>query len=239
MTKAKEFLSPINNTSVVQQVIERLTMAMIHKELRPGDKIPTELELSTNFGVGRNSVREAIKILVSFGVLEIKRPEGTFVTKGFADTMIDPLLYGIILAEDESMDSLKELREWIDTGMLLLAMKKAGPDDIQLLERAADGLTKEVRCGDVETIFAADNRFHEILAEITHNSLFGKIAGLVRLLTYEMRHRTICHMLQLGEGESMAEVHQEIFRVLKEKDCSKVDRIIKQSYFYEEGALDE
>ena len=72
----EKFLKPISTKSVVQQVIDRLTDAMLHKELRPGDKIPTEMELSESFGIGRNSVREAIKILVSYGVLEIRRPEG-------------------------------------------------------------------------------------------------------------------------------------------------------------------
>ena len=111
----KSFLRPIDNTSVVQQVIDRLTYAMIYKELRPGDKLPTEMELASSFGVGRNSIREAIKILVSFGVLDIRRPEGTFVTNGFSDKMINPLLYGIILDQSDSIDSLKELREWVDT----------------------------------------------------------------------------------------------------------------------------
>ena len=46
----KSFLRPIDNTSVVQQVIDRLTYAMIYKELRPGDKLPTEMELASSFG---------------------------------------------------------------------------------------------------------------------------------------------------------------------------------------------
>ena len=80
--ETQKYLKPINTKSVVQQVVDRLTQALINKELRPGDKIPTEKELASTFGAARNSVREAIKILISFGVLEIRRPEGTFVTNG-------------------------------------------------------------------------------------------------------------------------------------------------------------
>ena len=60
---------------------------MLNRELRPGDKIPTEAELAESMGVGRNSIREAIKILVYLGVLEIRRAEGTFVCEGFSESM--------------------------------------------------------------------------------------------------------------------------------------------------------
>ena len=85
-------LKRIKSESVVQQIIDSLVEAMIRKELKPGDQIPTEMELAERLGVGRNSVREAIKILVYFGVLEIRRAEGTYVCEGFTDTMIDPII---------------------------------------------------------------------------------------------------------------------------------------------------
>ncbi|MFR5583868.1 MAG: FadR/GntR family transcriptional regulator [[Clostridium] scindens] len=61
------YLKKVSSESVVQQVINALTDAMINRELRPGDKIPTEAEMAENMGVGRNSIREAIKILVLSG----------------------------------------------------------------------------------------------------------------------------------------------------------------------------
>ena len=117
-------LKKVKNPSVVQQVIDSLTDAMIRKELRPGDKIPTENELSESLGVARNSVREAIKILVFLGVLEIRRPEGTFVCDGFSESMINPMIYGIILNQGDSWDSLMELREMTEAGVIRLAIEK-------------------------------------------------------------------------------------------------------------------
>lgn len=238
--KRSGFLKPIDNTSVVQKVIDQLTLAMIHKELRPGDRIPTEIELAESFGVGRNSVREAIKILVSFGVLEIKRPEGTFVTGGFSDKMMDPLLYGIILDESDSMDSLKELREWIDIGMLLLAARKSDAQDVARLEHALHALVEKLKAGDDSAAFDADNVFHSVMAEITHNPLFAKIGSLVRLLTYEIRRRTFRNMTRTQEGrETMAQVHEDIFNAIRMRDTNKAKEIIEGSYFYERGVLDE
>ena len=59
-----EYLKKINRSSVVQRVIDRLTEAIVSGELKPGDRIPTEMELAEQMGVARNSIREAVKILV-------------------------------------------------------------------------------------------------------------------------------------------------------------------------------
>ena len=67
-----EYLKKINRSSVVQRVIDRLTEAIVSGELKPGDRIPTEMELAEQMGVARNSIREAVKILVYIGVLEIR-----------------------------------------------------------------------------------------------------------------------------------------------------------------------
>ena len=141
------YLKKINNESVVQRVINCLTDAMINKELRPGDKIPTELELSETLGVGRNSIREAIKILVYLGVLEIRRAEGTFVCEGFTESMIDPMIYGIILDKADSYDNLMELREMMESGVVRLAMTKYTEEDIRNLEEKLTRMKAQIGKG--------------------------------------------------------------------------------------------
>ena len=233
----KNFLRPIDNTSVVQQVIDRLTYAMIYKELRPGDRLPTELELAASFGVGRNSIREAIKILVSFGVLDIRRPEGTFVASGFSDKMINPLLYGIILDQSDSIDSLKELREWVDYGILELAMTKAAPEDLFQLEVQLKTLLKEIDDGLVERVFRADDNFHEAISTAAHNSLLGQIAKLVRTLTSEMRMSTIRNMLELGKANELKKAHEDLFDIIKRKNDSAARELLVEGYFYRYNIL--
>ena len=233
----KNFLRPIDNTSVVQQVIDRLTYAMIYKELRPGDKLPTEMELAASFGVGRNSIREAIKILVSFGVLDIRRPEGTFVASGFSDKMINPLLYGIILDQSDSIDSLKELREWVDLGILELALEKAKPEDIFRLEEQLNKLLTEINSGDTQRIFVADDEFHEAISAAAHNSLLGQIAKLVRTLTSEMRMKTISNMIKIGKSTELKKAHEDIFNIVKCKNDDDARKLLVDGYFYRYNVL--
>ncbi|MBR1647586.1 MAG: FadR family transcriptional regulator [Selenomonadaceae bacterium] len=233
----KKFLRPIDNTSIVQQVIDRLTYAMIYKELRPGDKLPTEMELAASFGVGRNSIREAIKILVSFGVLDIRRPEGTFVASGFSDKMINPLLYGIILDQSDSIDSLKELREWVDFGILELAMEKAEPEDIFQLKEQLEELLEAIDGGDAENVFRADDDFHEAISTAAHNSLLAQIAKLVRTLTSEMRMNTIRNMLNIGKARELKQAHEDLFNIIERKNDESARKLLVEGYFYKYNIL--
>ena len=102
--KNNVFKSPIASKSVVDRIIDETTSAIIDGSLKPGDKIPTEMELCESFQVGRNSVREAIKILEAFGVVYIKRAEGTFVSSSFNNRMLDSILYGLILQKESTDD---------------------------------------------------------------------------------------------------------------------------------------
>ena len=77
--------------SISEIIVKRITDALISGELKPGDKIPTEVEFSEKLGVSRNAVREALKVLVAFGVLEIRRSEGTFVVEEYNNKLLDPL----------------------------------------------------------------------------------------------------------------------------------------------------
>lgn len=239
MENKKKFLRPIKTKSVVQQVIDRLTLAMINKELRPGDKIPTEKELSEMFGTARNSVREAVRVLVSFGVLEIRRPEGTFVAKGFSDPMIDPLLYGIILDDTGTMESLLELREWIDIATMRLAIEKATEEDVKLLEDCLADMEDQFKLNDFNGVFETDDIFHETLSEITHNTLFVKICHITRLLTTEIRVKTIQHMMRTSAGrKELYQSHVEEFNAVKNRDDVQAEALIRKSYFYDKGALE-
>lgn len=231
------FLKPINNTSVVQQVIDGLTEAMISKKIKPGDKIPTEIELAESFGVGRNSIREAIKILVYLGVLEIKRADGTFVCKGFSESMIDPMIYGIILDEDESYQYLKELRELMEVGVVKLAMQKYNKKDIECLKEKYMQLQHAVDKEDcnIQEVFEADNAFHEMVSSMGKNPLVDKINSVVRVLTYSMRLKTVTNLILNGEKDQLMKVHEDIYNMICDKDDSRVSDIIQESYFYSKG----
>ena len=74
-------LKPLNREPISASILNMITESILSGRLKPGDKLPTELELSNKLNVSRNSVREAIKMLSSLGVIEVKRGAGTFITQ--------------------------------------------------------------------------------------------------------------------------------------------------------------
>lgn len=233
MMQSNEYLKKVNSESVVQQIINNLTSAMINRQLRPGDKIPTEMELAETMGVGRNSVREAIKILVYLGVLEIRRAEGTFVCDGFSESMIDPMIYGIILDKEDSYEKLMELREMIEVGVMDLAMRKMEPAHLQQLQEKLLGMKKEIDKGpiNVENVFLADSAFHDKISEMGDNPLVNKINQVVRVLTYGLRHDTVKTMLETGRGQELYEAHEQIYNMMVKKETKDMNQAVRLTYF--------
>lgn len=229
------YLKKVSSESVVQQVINALTDAMINRELRPGDKIPTEAEMAENMGVGRNSIREAIKILVYLGVLEIRRAEGTFVCEGFSESMIDPMIYGIILDKEDSYENLMELREMIEVGVLQLAMAKVQEEERKSLKEKLGHMKTAIEAGSekVENAFWADNEFHDAICNIGKNPLVNKINQVVRVLTYSMRFTTVETMIKTGRGQELYEAHQKIYEMIENKVTDNLNMAVRKTYFSE------
>ena len=224
MASEVSYLKKINCESVVQQVIRCLTEAMVNKELRPGDKLPTELELAESMGIGRNSVREALKILTYLGVLEIHRPEGTFVGEGFTRSMINPMIYGIILEGADSYTNLMDLRGIVE---------KYNEEDVQQLKKALDHLKEEIQKGtdNVQGVFEADNQFHEMISHMGHNPLVDKINQVVRELTYAIRLKSVEEVVKKGKGQEFYEEHEKIYVMVKEKNSSHIQETIRATYY--------
>ena len=229
-------LKRIKSESVVQQIIDSLVEAMIRKELKPGDQIPTEMELAERLGVGRNSVREAIKILVYFGVLEIRRAEGTYVCEGFTDTMIDPIIYGIILDKAGSYEYLMELREIMEAGVMKLAIENAKEEEFRNLRIQLERMRREIEIGpeNVDRVFQEDNEFHSIITSMGHNPLVQKIEAVVRTLTHSMRYETVKAMVESGRGQELYEAHEKLLRILESKDETDLNENVRNTYFVNE-----
>ena len=211
-------MRPMPSRSIVDRIIDRLTNAIMTGELKPGQRIPTEAELSESMQVGRNSVREAIKALEAMGVLNIRRSEGTFVAEGFSERMMAPMMYGMVL-EGGNTYALVELRRLFESGILSLAIQMATPDDIKSLRDALGNLEETARGGpDPETLQDADIAFHEVLARSTHNPLVEKIYTIIERLSRPTRTLAVKQFIERGELDELVRLHHEFLRIVEEGD---------------------
>ena len=221
------------SSNAVQQIIDAFTKALLEGSLRPGDQIPTEVELSEKFGVARNTAREAIKILVAMGVLEIRRPVGTFVCSGLTEPMISPLLYGVILGRSDRSVELMDLREIMEIGTMMTVIRNASDEEVSTLSAPLGDLEEACRREgpSIDEVFQKDDLFHEAVMGLAHNRMVEKIAATVRTMTYDMRHESVARMLETGRAEELYLAHEKLYRLLRSRDVDGVYRETRSTYF--------
>lgn len=235
----KPLLRPMDNDTIVDRIIARLTNTIVSGQLKPGDKIPTELELSSSLGVARNSVREAIKALVAMGVLEIRRAEGTFVAKGFSERMLEPMVYGMIL-EGGDTPAVGELRYLFESGLLSLAIDKATDDDIDRLEAVLlliEGAAASERT--IDQILEADMLFHREIERIASNTLVEKIMLVIERISRPTRVQAVERFLSSGEMNDMVEMHRNIVSIIRARDKASVGEVMDEHFKYWRETLRE
>ena len=230
----KEEVKIIGSVSLTQQVIDRIKQGILTKELVPGDQLPSEGELAKILGVKSTKVKEAIMYLTAIGVLEI-HPHGTFVSRGFSNTMIDPMIYGIILAQSDSIDTLKEMRKWIEFAVLSLAITKALKKEVTQMSANLTTLKKELeKKNNLDKIVAADEDFYSTALNASHNSLLMNIVKTARTYTAESRRAAFRKMIsQKASIETITQNHVALLKAFKEKELKDLAEITMNDPLYD------
>ena len=209
--------------SVVDQVMDGIISQIIDGTLHPGDKLPTEMELCKQFGAGRNSVREAVKKLQAYGILYIKRADGTFVSENYNQKMLDPMLYSIILQKN-SWQEFVELRSVIDIGTLNIIIQRNDitsflPD----LYRTFGELSAEMHSPEpsVDKVLELDSRFHTQIANAAQNPM---VPEYMPRLTMPSRLETTRKVLAKGEEEieRFVELHRQLLSVIERRQVDEI-----------------
>ena len=183
--------------------------------MKPGDRLPTEKELSEQFAVGRSTIREAMKVLKKKKMV-VRRNEGTFVGDAVKGCLIDPLKLIINMQPGNDMNSLIELREILELNTVRMAAQRATEDDIIKLERAnwmtrEPGLTKKEKQ-------ERDIAFHNTIAEIAGNPVIAELLASVRTVIAQNVETQKAEILDFEWGRDF---HSEIVGAIKEQDPDK------------------
>lgn len=125
MTNSKQ------NSKVYIEIVEYLRSLIDKNRLKPGDKIPSERELSDRLNVGRSSVREALRALELLGLIETRRGEGTFL-KNFREHQLVQLLSTFVLQDEQAKKDVKETKYLIELGSILLILLNDKLDNLYI-----------------------------------------------------------------------------------------------------------
>ncbi len=216
---------PIQSTTVVQQIIDKITQSLIKGELKPGDRLPPEPELAIQLGVSRTSLREALKTLCGLGVLNARKRGGTFIATEGSQSMLNPLIFNLII-EKGSKDDLFELRVMLEVDAIELAIKKATANDLELLAKELDEFEKNIPGGNLELLADLDLQFHLRLLQISNNSSFIRISQLIMQLFAYPIEKTL---KMIGPNQVLKN-HRALYQAILERDLLKAKEHVVHAF---------
>lgn len=153
-----------------QIIIEEIKEYCLHKNLKPGDKLPTERELASRFNVSRTSVREALRKLEIKGIIEIRQGSGSFIKTTEFPQLGEELSSTIMNVEKKLVYEMLELRRVLEVECAFLAAQRANSSDLEQIRQALE-LMEEAK-GNVELGLEADLAFHLQIVRASHNTIF-------------------------------------------------------------------
>jgi GntR family transcriptional repressor for pyruvate dehydrogenase complex len=171
-------IAPVERVNVHNVVMERIVTYILGHGLRPGDKLPTERELTAMLGVGRSSLREATRSLAAMGIIRIA-PRGMYVSGGESAVLTQPIAWGLLLSAHSAREVI-EARRVVETSLAASAAVRATQDDIDRLATALELMRETVV--RPEEFVAHDLEFHLEVAHAGHNVILLHIVRTIQLV---------------------------------------------------------
>ncbi|TCS96753.1 FadR/GntR family transcriptional regulator [Hazenella coriacea] len=160
------------SASKFQFLLRKINRLIEEDGLRPGDKIPSERELSERLQAGRSSIREVLRSLELLGIITTRRGEGTFLQPHHKNHLVD-LLAGYILRDIKSRQDLLEMRELLEVGSIQLAVQRREEEELMELKKLLDEMKQMVIKGIQPN--KALQEFHALLIKMANNYLLTRI----------------------------------------------------------------
>jgi len=196
----------------IEQTADSLLHYIIDQDLREGDKLPNERELGSRLGVGRGTVREALRILESRNILEIRHGAGSFISQknGVPD---DPLGLIFIKNKEKLIQDLLDFRIWVEPRVAALAAQYAEDRDVLELERLCNEVDECILTG--QSHVQKDAEFHTKIAECSRNQIMPNLVPIL--------HSAINLFIKETGSTLRTETmktHHAILNAIKQKDVT-------------------
>ncbi len=226
-------IQPIEKKTVVDIIVDQIKELVVKGELKPGNKLPSERKLAEMFDVSRPAIREALKVLISLGIVD-RRNEGSYISNNMLKSIQDPLLFNLLIEESDFRE-LFEARKIIELEIVKLAIENITSKGLKKLEdninNTEDNLDKPKKFTEL------DIKFHISMAEAAGNSVLLIFLHTIRSLLKQ----SIVKLLGQGNMMEIAlEYHRKIFEAIKTGDEEKAkEYLLSHLNVAEEGILNK
>jgi len=210
---------PVERRKVYELIAEQLLGQIGDRRLQPGDVLPPERELTRLYRAGRSSVREALRMLESRGLIE-SVGNGSFAVAGYANPLQSSLR--LLLSLDQAtMVDIYELRRILECEAAALAASRHTEPNLAQMDEAITDMAEGLAGAGGELYIDADLRFHLAIAEATRNGLILHTMQALR----EVIRRALMSIFRIPESaESSLAMHRVIRTAIADGDAEQARR---------------
>lgn len=212
--------SLIKRQRLADEVANALRQQVEEGRYRPGERLPSEAEFMTVFGVGRSTVREAVRILAHSGVLRVQQGLGTFVET--PSGIMEPL--GQRLKRSPAGD-LNEVRQLLEAKIAEKAALNRTRKDIRQMESLLKRRMEVALSGDMQATMDADIRFHVSIAEAAGNEV---LADLYKTFVIQVRQSFQEAYQNTASFIHTHQLHEDLLKSIVEKNPSRAWTLAKK-----------
>ncbi|MHB1652845.1 MAG: FadR/GntR family transcriptional regulator [Desulfitobacteriaceae bacterium] len=205
-------ITTVKRVRVYEEVIQQLKDAITQGELKPGDRLPSERELASEFNVSRVTIRQALTVLETLGLIIRKVGGGTYSVHTNNDFEVAKLVE-VLATRRTTLSEPLEVRRMIEPKMAKLAAERATQEDIVRMEDCLRRQKEKVE--SQQLITQEDSEFHYAIAKATKNSIILKLVETLHEILWETRQSSIS--ANQGNKRSL-HGHYPILSAIKNKD---------------------
>jgi DNA-binding FadR family transcriptional regulator len=210
------------NTSekLSDQVTNKIRQDIDQNKYKAGEKIPAEPELMKLYGVGRSTIREAIKTLAMTGILKVQQGSGTFVNGGVQHETIDQRL------RRADFDEINAVRKLLEDEMVRLASKNHTEKDLEEMKVYLENRRLAIRAEQRQACVDADIAFHMAIARASSNKaladLYQSFTSIIRDFFSKREVRGISHFAMSHH------LHEQLFEAIKNKKERSAQQVLNK-----------
>ena len=206
--------------SLSQIVLEQLLGLIRDGQLKPGDRLPSEADLCAMVGVGRSSVREAVKALAFMGLVESKPGRGSILLMRAANPI--PQRNAAHALQSSAMFDLYEVRQFLEGGCAARAAERATEEEVVAIAHAAQA--EEARFAAGKSAFRENDAFHLAIARAAHNQVF--VESLRSLLSQirPFRQQLTDPVPDVRQRDTAE--HRAILEAIRERNPSRAQKLM-------------
>lgn len=225
-------LEPVQPVRAYERIVEQIEDLVVRGRLKPGQRLPSERELTAQLGVSRSTVREALRVLESDGVLRSRAgdPRGPEILP-FSPATLRKAMTRLARVAELGLGELVQFRMLLDGSASMLAARLATPEQIQAMEAALAEMEGVIDRG-YAAFSEADVAFHDAVARASGSMLIQVFTDVVRGVVLGL----IAHKItQSPDSRTLMAMslrhHREVLDAVRDRDGQRAARLARESLY--------